>query len=109
MDPPISVGDVTIVNPPVAPQPTAPAEPAIVIAPEPSEIEIRLREIEGRQNLQEAELAELRQSVGTRAAVDHEHPVPSNLQELSDTLDQMDTEDVSPNKPQPWHKKRVFA
>lgn len=111
MDVPTSVGDVVIVNPPAEPasEPAQPPEPAIVVAPEPSEVEVRLREIEGRQNLQEAELAELRQMVASKAAGDHEHPVPSNLQDLSDTLDAMDTEDVAPARPVPWHKRKVFA
>lgn len=101
------VNDPIIVNvetppaePPTAPEPPAepPTEPVIVIDPQPSDLEVRIRQLENGHNLHEVTIAELRQQVETRAEAGHEHPVPPNLQALSEHLDAMETDDVPPKK-----------
>ena len=91
----------------VEPEPEPPAP--IVIAPEANEVEIRIRELEGRVNLHESTLAELRQTVETRAEVGHEHPVPPGLQALSDHLESMETEDVAPARKESFWKKKLWG
>lgn len=99
---------VTVVVPPADPEPV-PAAPALVIDPQPSELEGRVRALEtGAQNVQAA-LVEIRQELAQRATVEHEHGTDPVVASLVDNLREIEAEEVAPKKRQSFLFKPLFG
>lgn len=73
-----------------------------------SEAEARLRAAEGRLASAEQAIVELRGMVESRAASDHSHPLPGDLQTVADALAEIEEEEHSPTR-RKWYERRIFG
>ena len=68
--------------------------------------EARLRDVEDRLAEAERRLTEVRQGVEGKADREHAHPLPGQIQILSDVLAEIDREERTPER-RPWIYRKL--